>query len=239
MKPFRIASLFVAIAATVPMQAAVHAAAPAHHAAAARDWTKTFAATPSGFRVGNPDAKVRLVEYFSFTCPHCAAFAGEGFAALRQKYISTGQVSLELRSALRDRLDYVTALTARCAGPQGYVATVEDIMAAQKDWEQKAVDWDGAHPADFQGDGAVPAMHALVTNAGLEAIASKHGLTPAAIGTCLGDKTSQALLQQSTNDAWNVRKIPGTPAFLINDVLQAEVFSWETLEPKIQAALKG
>ena len=233
-------SVFVALlAATVifagPAEAAARPAAPA-----VADWTHVVTATPEGgFRMGNPNAKVKLVEYFSFTCPHCAAFAGEAFGPLSQKYVRTGQVSFELRSALRDALDLVVALGTRCAAPRAYFDTVEDVMAAQTEWETKASDWIGAHRDELNGEGKAQAIHTLVANAGLETILGKHGVAPVALGRCLDDKASLDTLQRSTNDAWNVRKINGTPGFFINDAAQPDVFGWTALEPKIQAALKS
>lgn len=228
---------FVTGAAAAPHKPVHHAPRAVPHAA---DWTRVFAATPDGgIRMGNPDARVKLVEYFSYTCPHCAAFAGEAFPKISQTYVKTGQVSFELRSALRDRLDYVAAQTARCGGPARTFGNAEAILAAQKDWEQKAIDWDGAHQVDFQGDGAAAAMHALATNAGLEAIVAKRGISSAALDRCLADKGVQAALQQTSNDAWNVRKIAGTPGFLINGTYAENVFTWGELEPMLQAALKG
>ena len=227
----------VTLAAPIAPAAAVAAAKPA--APATADWTHVVTTTPEGgFRMGNPDAKVKLVEYFSFTCPHCAAFSGEAFGPLTQKYVSTGQVSFEVRVALRDALDFVTALSTRCAAPRTYFGTVEDVMAAQQQWESKAYDWIGAHRDELNGPAKATAIRTLVANAGLEAIVAKHGVTPAALTQCLDDKGSEAALQRSSEDAWNVRKINGTPGFLINDTLQSDVFGWAALEPKIQAALK-
>jgi protein-disulfide isomerase len=236
MKPV-LAILFAALLAPVLAFAGPAAAAPR---AAAIDWTRTVTATPDGgLRMGNPNARVKLVEYFSFTCPHCAAFAGEAYGPLTQKYVRTGQVSFELRAALRDPMDMTAALSARCTPTQGYFGAVEDIMAAQADWETKAADWIGQHSADLNGPDKVAAMRQLVTSSGLEAIAVKHGAAPAAMATCLDDKASKDALEHSTNDAWNVRKIGGTPGFLINNAIQSDVFVWSALEPKIQAALKG
>ncbi|HLZ78972.1 MAG TPA: thioredoxin domain-containing protein [Sphingomonas sp.] len=235
-----VVALLVATAAfaSPAAQAATKPAEPA--APTAADWTHVVTATPEGgFRMGNPNAKVKLVEYFSFTCPHCAAFSGEAFGPLTQKYVSTGQVSFEVRVALRDALDFVTALSTRCAGPRTYFGTVEDVMAAQSQWESKASEWIGAHKDELNGPAKMTAVRTLVTNAGLEAIVAKHGVTPAALTQCLDDKGAEAALQRSTEDAWNVRKINGTPGFLINDTLQPDVFGWAALEPKIQAALKS
>src|SRR3546814_9181159 len=70
------------------------AAVPAAQAEAAKDWTKTVARTPEGgFRVGNPDAPVKLVEYGSLTCDHCAHFAEEATPKLLGQYVRSGRVS--------------------------------------------------------------------------------------------------------------------------------------------------
>ena len=43
------------------------------------DWSTMVAKTPEGgFVMGNPGAKVKLIEYGSMTCPHCATFEEEG-----------------------------------------------------------------------------------------------------------------------------------------------------------------
>ncbi len=233
-------SVFVALLAATVAFAGPAQAAPRPAGPAVADWTHVVTATPEGgFRMGNPNAKVKLVEYFSFTCPHCAAFSAEGYGPLQDKYVRTGNVSVEVRVALRDALDFVTALSARCAAPAAYFATVEDVMAAQSDWEGKASDWIGAHKEELNGPGKQAAIRTLVGQAGLEAIVGKHGVAPAALGRCLEDKGAEAALQRSTEDAWNVRKIGGTPGFLINDVLQTDTYGWAALEPKIQAALKS
>ncbi|HEX2762279.1 MAG TPA: thioredoxin domain-containing protein, partial [Allosphingosinicella sp.] len=59
-------------------------AAPVRRSApVARDWTRTVVATPEGgFRMGNPAARVKLVEYGSLTCGHCAAFSRAGVGTL-------------------------------------------------------------------------------------------------------------------------------------------------------------
>ena len=63
-------------------------------AAAAPNWLATAATTPRGsYVVGNPAAKVKLVEYLSYTCSHCAAFSGEGSPVLKRDYVARGRAS--------------------------------------------------------------------------------------------------------------------------------------------------
>ncbi|MGN6123113.1 MAG: DsbA family protein [Sphingomonas oligoaromativorans] len=236
MKPVFVA--FVAALFAVSGTAPVEAASRAAHAPA--DWTRVVEQTPDGgIRMGNPNARVKLVEFFSFTCPHCAVFATTAFKPLTDKYVRSGQVSFELRSALRDALDFSVALSTRCVAPRDFFGAVEDVMAGQPDWETKAADWISAHQTELSAPDKSAAIHALMAGSGVEALIVKHGTTPAAIGRCLDDKGLQSVLEKTTNDAWNVRKIGGTPGFLLNDMIQSGVYDWAALEPKIQAALKG
>jgi len=231
----------VALFLIAGVMAAPALATPVHHArAAAVDWTKTVAATPEGgFRMGNPKAKVALIEYFSFTCPHCAAFVAEALPTIRDQYVRSGKISFEMRPAVRDRADYVAALLSRCTGPARFFGTAEALFAAQGDWETRAIDWDSNHPADFQGDGAPAAMAALAHGSGLDAIAQAPGVTPAAPPRCFSDPKAQTAVKASTEDAWSIRKISGTPAFLGNGTLLGDVHDWPGLEPKLIEALKS
>lgn len=230
------ASMMMTTGAIAPVQA-VH---PRHGRPIATDWRHVVSATPEGgFRMGNPKAKVALVEYYSFTCPHCAAFVGEALPTIRDTYVKAGTVSFEMRPAVRDRADYLANLLARCTGPSRFFATAEAIFAAQADWETRAVDWDSSHPADFQGPGAAASLLALAQGSGLDAIGKAHGVAPAALSGCLGDPKGQAAVKASTEDAWATRKIGGTPSFLINGKLLDGVFGWPGLQPKLDEALKG
>src|ERR1700740_3605091 len=57
------------------------------------DWTAMVAPTPAGgFVMGNPKAKVKLVEYGSMTCSHCARFRQTGAATLIGKYVKSCRV---------------------------------------------------------------------------------------------------------------------------------------------------
>src|SRR3546814_19557489 len=84
--------------------------------------------------MGNPAAPVKLIEYLSYTCPHCAAFSAESAAVLRGRMVKSGKVSLELRNAVRDKLDLAAAALARCAGTQGFFAAYDALFARQRDW---------------------------------------------------------------------------------------------------------
>src|SRR5881397_817088 len=77
-------------------------------------WADVANATSAGFMMGNPNAKVKLVEIGSLSCPHCKAFDDEGVPALIEKYVKTGLVSWEFRNYVRDAFDLTATLVARC-----------------------------------------------------------------------------------------------------------------------------
>ena len=79
----------------------------------------------------------------------------------------------------------------------------------------------------------------MLADIGVEAMLARQGVTPAALDRCLVSKPTEDALQKTTGDAWNVRKIGGTPAFMINDVVNADAHGWPQVEAAIRAALKG
>src|SRR3989337_87005 len=73
---------------------------------ASGDWSEVVTQTSTGgFRMGNPNARVQLIEFGSMTCPHCATFDEEGVPPLIDKYVKSGQVSFEFRNYVRDPFD--------------------------------------------------------------------------------------------------------------------------------------
>ena len=72
--------------------------------------------------MGKPNAPVKVVEYASASCGHCATFNNEVFPAFKAKYIDTGIVYYEMREIITPPENFAAAafLTARCAGPDKY-----------------------------------------------------------------------------------------------------------------------
>jgi protein-disulfide isomerase len=197
------------------------------------DWTRTVSRTPAGsYVIGNPAAKVRLVEFMSYTCPHCAHFAAEGTPALMRDYVKRGSVAFEVRNAVRDPLDLAAALATRCAAPTRFPGNHEAVFAAQAALFEGAAKFD---PAPTAKD-PVAGMKALSRASGLTAIMAKRGVTPATLEACYASKAAQAPVLAMTNYAWNNRKIAGTPAFFLNGK-QIETSEWAGIEPLVRAAL--
>jgi protein-disulfide isomerase len=84
-----------------------------------------------------PAAPLKLVEYASFTCSHCAQFAEEGFPALLRDHVRSGRLSFEFRNFVRDPYDMAAALVARCASPANFFPLTHRIFETREQWIAK------------------------------------------------------------------------------------------------------
>ncbi len=188
------------------------------------------------FVQGNPAAKVQLVEYLSFTCPHCAHFVGEASAPLMRDYVAKGLAAVEIRNAVRDRFDFAASLLARCGGARRFFGNAEAIMASQSIWAAKAGAFESANAARMAKLTPNEGLKLIVRGVGLDGVMKARGLTPAQIDACLISKPDQAKVLAMTQEAWNVAKITGTPSFVINGT-SISAGSWAMVEPLLQTAL--
>lgn len=232
-----LAALFVTILPFQLAAAPVRKHAPAPVAAAARapsqDWAAVANRLPSGaFVWGKPDARVRVVEYLSLTCPHCAHFEGEAIPPLTAKYIRPGLVNYEVRHALRDPFDFAGSLLARCDGPQAFFAVMPRVFAQQDAWFTRAQAWSRVEQAD-----GLPANQLLAKTARGAGFDSIFAMPLAKVDSCLANKAEQDLLTAQANEAWHRPEFPGTPAFMINGVLRPDIREWADLDGAIATAL--
>ncbi|MGH6923580.1 MAG: DsbA family protein [Propylenella sp.] len=84
--------------------------------------------------LGPSDAPVTVVEYASFTCPHCGEFHNKVLDAFKLKYIDSGKVRLIFREFLRNGADVAVSAVARCAPADRYFEVVEAYFKAQDQW---------------------------------------------------------------------------------------------------------
>ena len=83
---------------------------------------------------GSSDAKIKLVEYFSLTCPACAEFHTEVYPKIKEKYIDKGLVQMEYRDFPLDQWGLRAAALARCLEPKYYSAMVDILLKQQSNW---------------------------------------------------------------------------------------------------------
>ncbi|WP_420143826.1 thioredoxin domain-containing protein [Sphingobium sp.] len=204
-------------------------------APAGTSWSETVAETPDGYYLmGNPSAKLKLVEYGSYTCSHCKDFATEASEEIR-KLVDTGKMSFEFRTYVRDPIDLTTALLARCGGKDVFYPLSEQFFANQAAMFEKVQGNDAA----FQGVEKLPPAQrpgAIAQVAGLVEFAQQRGISADQAKQCLADTASAERLAKGVEAANNQYQISGTPSFLINGVLVDNVASWSLLQPKLREA---
>lgn len=210
---------------------------PAH--AAARDWSRTVSATKEGgYLIGNPAARVKVIEYFSLTCPHCRHFAATGMAPLKSGYVAKGTVSLELRNFVLNGPDMSASILMRCGSPALAVRLFEVIYADQEKL------FAGVYSL---GEGAAERIRAVPENqraatlareAGIDRWFAAKGVPPRRGAACLADPKREQQLANMVERAATTLGVEGTPTFFVNGV-KIEGSGWDTLEPAIIKALQG
>ncbi len=146
--------------------------------------------------MGAEDAPITMVEYASFTCPHCKNFHHDVLPQIMENYIDTGKVRMIYRGIYFDRLGLWADMLARCGGPDRYFGIAAMIYDKQKEWtsSENAV-------------GVVDNLYAIGRLAGLE---------QADMEACMQDNvTAKAMVAFSTESA-EADGVNSTPTFVIN-----------------------
>lgn len=240
MKPIRPRSIALAATAALGVLAlsAVHAAPAKKAAAAAPRWSSTVTASSIGaYSVGNPAAKIKLVEYFSYTCHVCGDFAKAAAVPLKTLYVDKGLVLFEYRNLVRDPIDMTAALLARCGGPKAFAGNHAAIFAGQPALLDKVTKASDAQKTSwFEGTTGQRARK-IAADTGLTALMSARGYTAAQQNACLDDEVAQAELTGMTNIGRNADRVGGTPAFFLNG-RRLEVTAWPAVKSQLDLALK-
>jgi protein-disulfide isomerase len=201
------------------------------------DWTQVVSETPEGgYRMGNPNAPVKLVEYASLSCPFCQRFDQEGVPTLRDKYVKSGQVSWEYRTYMNHPTDPAITVLVHCQGPASFFGLAEQIYAAQEQWYGR---YAATPPAQLQQLENMPVTQRNATIAhlaGLDDFMRERGMPASKVQSCLADPNMLSKVAAIT-DLGNKDNITGTPNFMINGKLQPEAGDWKSLEPVLRSAI--
>lgn len=152
------------------------------------------AALPDDMSLGNPKAKVQVIEYASLSCPHCAHFNETIFAPFKAKWVDTGKARYTLKEMLTPPAQLAAAgfLLARCAGPKKYFKVVDDVFRSQPRWEA----------------GKVKAV--------MVEIGAANGVTESQFNACLSDEAAQDALNARAQRAAELDGVNSTPTIFIN-----------------------
>ena len=199
-------------------------------------WDTVVIETGLGHRVGNPDAKVKLVEFFSYTCPHCAEFATEGEAAIKTGYLVPGTVSVEYRHLIRDPIDLTVGLLVNCGAPSQFPANHAAFILTQGRWIGPLSRPTAAQLTRWRAAGAT-GRRAIAGDFGFYPIMERRGYRRAAIDQCLADDATARRLAETSDKEWDRPGIDATPSFSINGLVMPGTHTWPSLERQIREFL--
>jgi len=169
---------------------------------------------PDDMTMGNPQAKVTVVEYASASCPHCAEFNNDTFPAFKTKYIDSGKIHYVFREFLTPPLPVAASgfLIARCAGKDKYFSVLDAIFHGQQAMYQSG-DYHGA----------------------LLRIAESAGLSEQQFNACTNDDAAIKALNDRVQKSLDAG-ITGTPTFVVNGTKMDGAPTLPNLDAAIAAA---
>lgn len=142
--------------------------------------------------LGDSDAPLTVIEYASFTCPHCAHFHEDTFPQVKENYIDTGKVRFILREVYFDPYGLWAAMIARCGGERPYYAIVDQIFSQQDKW-----------------------VEAEDRAAALQRIGRVNGLSSKEMRACLSDRQYAERLVERYKQTAGADDVESTPSFMI------------------------
>lgn len=146
--------------------------------------------------LGNPDAEVTVLEFASFTCPHCATFHASTYKDLMEQYVEPGLIRFEYREVFFDAYGLWAALVARCGGEMRYFGITEMLYEEQHEWARGS---DANEVAE-----------------NLRRIGRRAGMDDAQLNECLGDRDMALAMMEVYRQGMEEYNIQGTPSLVIN-----------------------
>lgn len=165
--------------------------------------------------LGSDDAPVTIVEYASFTCPHCRSFHENAFKQLKADYIDTGKVKFVYREVYFDRYGLWAGMMARCGGPDRYFGLVDLIYENQSTWTQ-------GEPVQIAEN--------------LKKMGRLSGMDDETLDACMTDANKAEALNALYQQNAEADGIRATPSFVINGTTHSNM-SYADMKEIIDAAL--
>jgi protein-disulfide isomerase len=180
-----------ALAALAALAASAVAAQQTPESSAAALALKGYAV--GDMSLGDPNAPVKIIEYSSLTCPHCANFHTQTWPTIKAQYVDTGKVHITLREVYFDQFGLWASMIARCGGPEAFHTQVETFFAKQAEW-----------------------VRAQDIVAELQRIGRLNGLSAERMQACLRDEGLMTRLVEDFQANTTRDAVKSTPTFIIN-----------------------
>lgn len=168
--------------------------------------------------MGQVEAPVEIIEYASYTCPHCADFHDRVWEKLKADYIETGKVKFVHREVFFDKYGLWAALIARTGGDMRYFGITDMIYETQRDWI---------------GDG----QDATILE-NLKTIGRKAGLTDEEMETALNNQELAQRLVATYQTKAGADEVTGTPTLVINGEKHSNM-TYDELTEIIDGLIEG
>lgn len=153
---------------------------------------------------GDPNAPIKIIEFASMTCGHCADFHSLHLPTLKSDYIETGKVYLEVHPFPLDMLAAKATMLAACGGSKN-AAYTDVLFKQQRTWTT-----------------APDPIEALAK------IAKLGGMSRELFDSCMANEDLFQTIVKSRYDAQANYQISGTPAFVIDGKLLNQAFNKDT-----------
>ncbi|WGW04900.1 DsbA family protein [Tropicibacter oceani] len=146
--------------------------------------------------IGDPAATLEVIEYASYTCPHCATAHANLLPQLKANYVDTGKIRFTYREVYFDKYGMWASLVARCGGPEKFFGISDLIYKGQAEWSRAG------------GDGAIAEE--------LRKIGRLAGIDADQLEACLtdGEKLEKLVSWYQANAT--AHGIDSTPSFVID-----------------------
>jgi protein-disulfide isomerase len=219
------------------MQAAALMAAALVIGGATRvNWDATVVETEGGHRIGNPDAKVKLTEFVSYTCPHCAAFARESDAPLKVGFVMQGKVNVEVRHLIRDPIDLTVGMLAQCGAAAKFPQNHAMFMLRQSEWIKPMTTATAAQKQRWSLQSAA-GRRAIASDFDLYKLMEGRGYRRTDVDRCLNNEALAKQMAERSATDWKRPGIDGTPSFAINGTIMPGTHTWAALEKQLNEFL--
>lgn len=163
--------------------------------------------------LGNPFAKVQIVEYASYTCPHCATFHKEVMPDIQKKLIDTGKARFVFRPFPLDNVAFAISKLTYCAPKKNYYDMVHAYMDEQAVWTKSK---------DLLGS--------------IKEIAARYGLDESAVDACLLNEEVHEVVKEFTETGQKLG-VNSTPSIFVDGKLLPGIQRIDVLEKLVDEAL--
>lgn len=207
-------------------------------AVAQSNWSRVILRSPAGTIVlGNPQAKVRLTQYVSYTCIECARFQVEADAVLQLAYVPSGQLAIEVQHVIRSPIDLTAAMLANCGAKEKFFLNHSALLFGQARWLKPLNGATSAQRRRWEQADLGARNRAITADFKLYDVMAGRGYDRQSVEHCLTDRAMAARLEAQSKAAIDAG-VTTTPGFAINGKLLSSTHDWARLRPQLDESLK-